>query len=719
MSFNLIPITINNRLYQVRANASILQACEEASIDIPRFCYHEKLSVAGNCRMCLVEVEKSPKPVVACAMPVSKNMIIYTNTPLVKKAREAVLEFLLINHPLDCPICDQGGECDLQDETLQYGADRGRFFEFKRSVEDKECGPIVKTIMTRCIHCTRCVRFSAEIAGQEVLGSFGRGQETEIGTYVQSFIKTELSGNLIDLCPVGALTSKPYAFVARSWELQKCDTIDFFDGSCADILVQTRKLSTPQYENGKITYKSREEIVRILPRFNGLIQDNWISDKTRYAFDGLNKQRLVKPSYFDKNSSVKNNTWANLIIEISSRLARNVYQSWENKTVQYVTPSRLGIIVESFIDVEGLYLLNTALKFYGATDIQYGNSKINLNLDAPVFFNLNRSFESFEKLNGLFLIGTNPRFEASILNTLLRKQQLNRALPYIAVSTYMQPKFKYNHAGNSIKNLLKIIENKENVSTKFANLDNTSIILGVENLKNSGAFLIQNLVRFLGKKFYVKTKKGDRLGFLHTNVASLAFANLGVNAGARSKLYLSNERDKKFNNLFLIQPYKISTQKWLSTSVYTHIIGFSTHKSINILCDHLLPIKSFYEKDGFLYNVEGRLRKFYKAVTAPTGTRSLESLIMTLCRVQFLPQEWFGVLKTFWMLNDEIPLNNLIEKDVSNYFFNMFNIQEENFKIYASFFIPAIMNFYITDHITENSSTMGECALFLTENNNF
>jgi len=216
MNSQLIPITINNKNYQVKATSSVLQACEEAGIDVPRFCYHEKLSVAGNCRMCLVEVEKSPKPVVSCAMPVAKGMVIYTNTPLVKKAREAVLEFLLINHPLDCPICDQGGECDLQDETLNYGSDRGRFFEFKRSVEDKECGPIIKTIMTRCIHCTRCVRFSAEIAGQEVLGSFGRGDDTEIGTYVQSFIKTELSGNLIDLCPVGALTSKPYAYTARN-----------------------------------------------------------------------------------------------------------------------------------------------------------------------------------------------------------------------------------------------------------------------------------------------------------------------------------------------------------------------------------------------------------------------------------------------------------------------------------------------------------------------
>ena len=212
----MISVIINNREFLVSGASSVLQACESAGYVVPRFCYHEKLSVAGNCRMCLVEIQKSPKPVVSCSMPITKGMVIFTNTPLVKKAREAVLEFLLINHPLDCPICDQGGECDLQDETLAYGSDRGRYYDFKRSVEDKECGPIVKTIMTRCIHCTRCVRFSSEIAGTEVLGSFGRGKDTEIGTYIQSFINTELSGNLVDLCPVGALTSKPYAYKTRS-----------------------------------------------------------------------------------------------------------------------------------------------------------------------------------------------------------------------------------------------------------------------------------------------------------------------------------------------------------------------------------------------------------------------------------------------------------------------------------------------------------------------
>jgi len=212
-----IDVIIDNMSYSVRSNASILQACESVGVFVPRFCYHEKLSVAGNCRICLVELEKSPKPVVSCAMPIMKGMTLYTNTPFVKKAREAVLEFLLINHPLDCPICDQGGECDLQDETLNYGSDRGRaHYMFKRSLEDKEIGPIIKTIMTRCIHCTRCVRFSSEIAGQEILGSFGRGEDTEIGTYVQDFVKTELSGNLVDICPVGALTSKPYEYSNRN-----------------------------------------------------------------------------------------------------------------------------------------------------------------------------------------------------------------------------------------------------------------------------------------------------------------------------------------------------------------------------------------------------------------------------------------------------------------------------------------------------------------------
>jgi NADH dehydrogenase/NADH:ubiquinone oxidoreductase subunit G len=250
-----IPVTINNRTILVRPTATVLQACDSAGVDVPRFCYHESLSVAGNCRRCLVEVQKAPKPVVSCARPVSRGRVLFTETPLVRKAREAVLEFLLLNHPLDCPICDQGGECDLQEEALAYGSDRGRSIEFKRSVEDKECGPIVKTIRTRCIHCTRCIRFASEVAGFEGLGSFGRGSETEIGTYIQSVLRTELAGNLVDLCPVGALTSKPYAYRARPWELQRLENLDVQDALGTEITIQTR---------GGVS--SGDSILRVLPR---------------------------------------------------------------------------------------------------------------------------------------------------------------------------------------------------------------------------------------------------------------------------------------------------------------------------------------------------------------------------------------------------------------------------------------------------------------------
>lgn len=669
--------------------------------------------------MCLVEVEKSPKPVVSCAMPVSKNMVVYTDTPLVKKARESVLEFLLVNHPLDCPICDQAGECDLQDETLQYGSDRGRFFEFKRSVEDKECGPIVKTIMTRCIHCTRCVRFSSEIAGQEVMGAFGRGQETEIGTYIQSFIKTELSGNLVDLCPVGALTSKPYAFVARSWELQKVDSIDFFDGTCADILVQTRKLSTPQYENGQIKHSSKEEIVRILPRFNGLYSDNWISDKTRYAFDGLRKHRLNIPIFYDRKNVVKNSGWTDILFDIANRLTQNIFQKWDLTNADTIAPTRVSTVVESLIDVEGLYALNTALKMYGSSDIQYGNTKLNLNIDAPFFYNLNRTFDSLDTLNGLILVGTNPRFEASILNTSLRKHQMNRALSYLTIGSFAHLKVKQTHAGNNIRTLLNFIENKDVNFSKYYLLNQTAIVLGVESLKVRGAFFIQNLIRFLGKKFFVKTKNGTRLSLLHANTTSLAFANLGIDAGVRSVLYSNDSSDKKINTLFVVQPNVLSSQKWLSTSIYTHVIGLSTHKASNILCDRLLPIKTFYEKDGYLFNIEGRLRKFYKAVTAPVNARSIDNFFITLCRTASLPREWIDTLSSLWFIEEELPINNLIEKFVPDYFFNLLSHEEESFRIKNELFFPAIMNFYVTDTISQNSTTMGECSLFLNDNSNF
>jgi NADH dehydrogenase/NADH:ubiquinone oxidoreductase subunit G len=321
----LLSITINGRPVSVRSTSTVLQACEAAGVEVPRFCYHPSLSVAGNCRRCLVEVQKSPKPVVACARPVAPNRVVLTDTPLVRKAREAVLEFLLLNHPLDCPICDQGGECDLQDEARAYGSDRGRNYDGKRSVEDKECGPVVKTIRTRCIHCTRCVRFAAEVAGIETLGAFGRGEETEIGTYLPTLLRTELAGNLVDLCPVGALTSKPYAYTARRWELTSVDTLDPLDAIAADITAQTRgsRRSAPSATPASLQTlgSSPERLLRVLPRSNGLYAEVWLSDRSRYAHDALTRGRLVAPQLGGRLSSLRIDRTSPTSVQASSLLS--------------------------------------------------------------------------------------------------------------------------------------------------------------------------------------------------------------------------------------------------------------------------------------------------------------------------------------------------------------------------------------------------------------
>ncbi|MGA0393593.1 MAG: NADH-quinone oxidoreductase subunit NuoG, partial [Rhodospirillales bacterium] len=285
-------VTIDGKEIEVEAGITILQACEQAGAEIPRFCYHERLSIAGNCRMCLVAMEKSPKPVASCAMPVGEGMVIYTNTPEVEKMRRGVMEFLLINHPLDCPICDQGGECDLQDQALGYGLGISRYQEKKRAVKDKNIGPLVKTIMTRCIHCTRCIRFATEIAGVPELGATGRGEHMEVGTYVEKALTSELSGNIIDLCPVGALTNKPYAFAARSWELKKTESVDVMDAVGSNIRVDTRGM----------------EVMRVLPRLNEDVNEEWISDKTRFACDGLKRQRLDQP-YVRRNGKLEAASW--------------------------------------------------------------------------------------------------------------------------------------------------------------------------------------------------------------------------------------------------------------------------------------------------------------------------------------------------------------------------------------------------------------------------
>lgn len=773
-----ITITINNRITTVRPTSTVLQACEAAGVDVPRFCYHEKLSVAGNCRRCLVEIQKSPKPVVACARPVAKGRVIYTDTPLVRKAREAVLEFLLINHPLDCPICDQGGECDLQDEALSYGSDRGRYYEFKRSIEDKECGPIVKTIRTRCIHCTRCVRFSAEVAGLETLGSFGRGEDTEIGTYIHSFIRTELSGNLVDLCPVGALTSKPYAFQARSWELQRTDSVDFFDALCSDISVHTRGQTSVQPSGLPSKVSGKDEILRVLPRNNGLYSENWISDRTRYAFDGLKYSRALTPQVFEKGRVVTQ-SWIEFLSQFFSSAIfahQGVTSSIESSETNLgVDPRLRGFVVGSQANLQRVYALSTFAKLNGSSFVAQGDHSVNLEVDAPEFFGFNRTVQSIvtggdaadltKSFSSAILIGTNLRFEASILNTRLRREQRRRAVFYASFGVYSPLRYRQAHQGNSLRTFVALLENRLPLVKSLRGLGdttaaNTALFVGVESFRRKQGHLLQTFAHVLAKRFLTKTAKGERLGFVHSNVATLAFAHLGLSLNKKFPS-LSQEATavKTTPYLFSIQ-HKLSSRfvaQWSqpkgtpeSVTQWTNpwVISAGTHKgALQLPYNQLLPLNSLYERSGHLLSLDGHYRKHQKVVSSTGGRRSLESLLSALCRRQGVDawSRWTEGLarfaselgtSTFSVAGDtakpiaatfnSIPplfdvhgLSARISNGVSRV--SRFANKSVTHSVLVSLvpFHPTVRNFYVQDPVSAHSLTRGECSLFLGRELNF
>ncbi|MGH7005488.1 MAG: NADH-quinone oxidoreductase subunit NuoG, partial [Alphaproteobacteria bacterium] len=387
----MAKLTINGREVEVPNGMTVLQACQSIGVEVPHFCYHERLSIAGNCRMCLVEVEKMPKPVASCAQPVMDGMIVHTDNEKVTKARNGVMEFLLINHPLDCPICDQGGECDLQDQAMAYGYDRSRYHENKRAVDEKFMGPLVKTIMTRCIHCTRCIRFATEVAGVEELGALGRGEHMEITTYLEHSLTSELSGNVIDLCPVGALTSKPYAFTARSWELRKTESIDVMDALGSNIRVDARG----------------NEVMRILPRLNDDVNEEWISDKTRFAYDGLKRQRLDRP-YVRRGAKLEPASWSEAFAAIQER-------------VKSLGGNAMAAIAGDLADCESMALLKELMASLGSRNIDCRQDGVKLDPFQRAGWTFNSTIAGIDNADALVLIGTNPRLESPVLNARIRK----------------------------------------------------------------------------------------------------------------------------------------------------------------------------------------------------------------------------------------------------------------------------------------------------------
>jgi NADH-quinone oxidoreductase subunit G len=445
----MVKLTVDGQEIEVPPGTNVLQACEHAGREIPRFCYHERLSVAGNCRMCLVEVKPGPpKPMASCALPVAEGMQVFTDTEMVRNGRRGVMEFLLINHPLDCPICDQGGECDLQDQSMAYGGDHSRYAENKRAVKDKNFGPLVKTVMTRCIQCTRCIRFASEIAGTDQLGAVARGENMEVTTYIEQALHSELSGNLIDICPVGALTSKPYAFVSRPWELRKTDSIDVFDAVGTNIRIDTRGT----------------EVLRVLPRLHEDVNEEWMADKGRFAIDGLKRRRLDRP-WLRVDGRLRPATWTEAFDAIAAK-------------VKQVPGERIGAIVGDQCDAEAMVALRDLMVALGSPNMDCRQDGALHRIGRREFYLFNTTIAGIEEADAVLLIGTNPRHEAPVLNARIRKTWINNRLPIAAVGKPADLTYPVEWLGQGLDTLHGLLDGSHAFAKTLADAKRPMIVIG-------------------------------------------------------------------------------------------------------------------------------------------------------------------------------------------------------------------------------------------------
>jgi NADH-quinone oxidoreductase chain G len=669
----MIKVFVNNIPVLVPKNTSVLEACESSGIQIPRFCFHERLNVAGNCRMCLVEIEKAPKPIASCAYPVGPNMRIFTDTPLVQKARESVLEFLLINHPLDCPICDQGGECDLQDQTLAFGGDRSRFFYRKRGVEDKNCGPLIKTIMTRCIHCTRCVRFFQNVAGQEEFGTTARGKETEIGTYVGKTVQSELSGNIVDLCPVGALTSKPYAFVARPWELKTVETIDVSDAVGSNI---------------KVSFKETE-ILRVLPVLNDSINEEWISDKTRYSFDGLKQQRIGQPFARDNSGNLASISWEMALTIFKDVLASNVLNSREN----------IVVVNGCQNDMETSYKLKQFCKNLNVPLIDEASSNKNENLMSLT--KSNTTLDEILEADLCLLIGANPRYEASLYNVRLKKRKTRGLFTVASFGLAENLTYDSQSLGNSTASLFSFLEGKHPFCKEFIKAKKPFVVLGESILKRSDADAIKASI--LSLQSSTKLVSEDWFGF-NVLPQTASFVGNQFN-GVSSKTSNTYSNASFFFGVGLDNP-----EKFLSELPQDCFVALQTAFNIPGLkgASLILPGNAFTEKEGSFMNLEGRLQSTEIVTAAPNLARNNVSIIRALSEVS---------LGTSLEALDVETLVLDVEKNKEAFSKALVVKQSKNLKkITKNTFKSVISDFYLTNAISNNSSIMSKCSSFARKN---
>jgi NADH-quinone oxidoreductase chain G len=654
----MINIYINNIKLKVNKNLTVLQACNILKIEIPKFCFQENLQIAGNCRMCLVEIENSPKPVASCAMPLMPNMRIFTNTPLVQKARESVLEFLLINHPLDCPICDQASECDLQDQTLIFGSDRSRFFFKKRGVEDKYCGPFIKTIMTRCIHCTRCVRFANEICGIDNLGTTGRGNQTEINFYYPKIFNSEFSGNLVDLCPVGALTSKPYTFKTRSWELKKKEGIDILDGIGSNIKVDI-------FNN---------EIVRILPKTNFDINKEWISNKTRYFFDSLKYQRLQYPLLKDNENKFHKISWLDSFNIINQKL-------------NTIDSSQVKSIIGDLTDLESIFLLKKIFTKLGILNINHErflkNINIKINSDLSSNFLFNNTLKAIDESDLCLIIGSNIRKEGSILNIHLinRLKKGNFKIAYIGNKVDFT--FPIKHLGLTIISLINIILGKHIFCKDLKKAKKPLIIIG-ENILNqkNGFFLLEKLknLSFLKKNINFFNTQVSLINFLETTFTKSSLSNINTKLYYLFNTNLQNQLKISKNNFIIYQGHHFTKDA----------------QNANLI----LPGLTFLEKKGLYINLEGLIQRNEQILNLNTEQRKDSIIYRNIYK--FLINKNQLKSNSFLKIKDILPY--LLKKKIKIIY--NFNINKKYLKININFLDSLIKNNYYTNILEQYSKIL-------------
>ena len=669
-------ITINHKEVEFENGMTVMQACELVGIEIPRFCYHDKLSIAGNCRMCLVEMEKSPKPIASCAMPAAEGMKILTNTRNVENARKGVMEFLLINHPLDCPICDQGGECDLQDQALHYGFDKSRYEENKRAVKNKHLGPLVSTIMTRCIHCTRCVRFSTEVAGVDDLGLLGRGESAEITTYLEKTIKSELSGNVIDLCPVGALTSKPYAFKARPWELNKTESIDVFDAMGSSIRIDTL---------GKKT-------LRVLPRMNEEINEEWISDKSRFAIDGLSKQRIDTP-YLLKDGKLVIAEWDEVLVNITQEISK---RGKENTLA----------LSGKFTDIETLFSAKSFLQSLGSNyfDCRYDNVQFIENQRASYLFN--SSIQEIDNADAILLIGTNPRWEACVLNARIRKAYINNDCKIGLIGKKLDLTYKYEHLSDSIEHINDLLNNNSPFSEVLKNSKKSLIIIGNSAINYRDGKEVLNVCSEIAKKYNVANNNFNGFNILQQDISKVGAIDIGfynqdfaLNFDQNIKKHIS-----KFNPVVFL----LSCDEINHSILEGAFIVYLGHHGDDLaqLADIVLPSPAYTEKSSTYMNMEGRVLQTTRCYH-PLGVSKEEWKIFRALSNNF---------------SQKLKFNNLSE--LRNEISNLFPVFKEinylppsskldfgsSTKIEDRVLEYNIKNFYMTDVISRASITMANCT---------